>query len=171
MTVALSEIGAHPLPQKSQVQQSKLLLLGGDHSISLPALRALNELHGRPVAVVHFDAHLDTLHPSSYPSHWPSTQSDFTHGSMLWQAYLEGLVKANSSVHLGLRPRLTGNGVQDYEIDDEQGYLRIAVEEIDDIGARGIVRRISERVGDTPTYLSIDIDILDPAFAPGESWV
>ena len=154
-------------PERAEAQEKpKLLILGGDHSISLPALRALHTIHGQPIAVVHFDAHLDTLHPSSYPSVWNSQQTEFTHGSMFWKASNEGLVLAGSSVHVGLRTRLTGSGWDDYTRDDAQGYMRTG--DIDDIGVDGIIRQIMDRVGTkTPVYLSVDIDILDPAIAPG----
>lgn len=154
-------------PGKTEAgEKPKLLILGGDHSISLPALRALHNIHGQQIAVVHFDAHLDTLHPSSYPSVWKSQQTEFTHGSMFWKASNEGLVLGGSSVHVGLRTRLTGSGWDDYTRDDAQGYLRTG--DIDDIGVDGIIRQIMDRVGSkTPVYLSVDIDILDPAIAPG----
>ena len=150
----------------AEAEKPKLLILGGDHSISLPALRALHTIHGQPIAVVHFDAHLDTLHPSSYPSVWKSQQTEFTHGSMFWKASNEGLVLSGASVHVGLRTRLTGSGWDDYTRDDAQGYMRTG--DIDDIGVDGIIRQIMDRVGTkTPVYLSVDIDILDPAIAPG----
>ncbi|KAK5134978.1 hypothetical protein LTR08_005930 [Meristemomyces frigidus] len=148
----------------------KLLTLGGDHSIALPTLRALNKIHG-PVAVVHFDAHLDTWHPAKYPSAWiditnPAEQSFFTHGTMFWVAHNESLLLPNKSVHAGLRTRLSGTG--DNDDDDAQGWLRFACDDIDDVGAAGIARGIVEHVGvGTPVYLSIDIDVIDPGLAPG----
>ncbi|GAB7348408.1 hypothetical protein MBLNU459_g6841t1 [Dothideomycetes sp. NU459] len=153
------------------LQTSKLLTLGGDHSIALPALRALKAKHGKPMAVVHFDAHLDTWHPSKYPSYWldlddPHTQSFFTHGNMFWMAATEGLIANGSSVHAGLRTRLSDPG--DYDNDDQQGFLRISTDDIDDLGAKGIVDAILARVPeDYPVYLSIDIDVIDPGLAPG----
>ena len=149
----------------------KLLTLGGDHSIALPTLRALNRIYG-PVAVVHFDAHLDTWHPAKYPSAWVDTdsgdyqQSFFTHGTMFWVAHNESLVLENHSVHAGLRTRLSGVG--DNEDDDAQGWTRISTDDIDDLGIAAIATKIVEQVGlDTPTYLSIDIDVIDPGLAPG----
>ena len=153
------------------VQKPKLLTLGGDHSIVLGALRALRRIHGQRLAVVHFDAHLDTWHPAKYPSAWfdaqdSAEQSFFTHGSMFWQAAGEGLLSNGSNVHAGLRTRLTDEG--DWEDDDAQGWMRIQTDDIDDIGVKGIVHRILEHVGtERPVYLSIDIDVLDPGFAPG----
>ncbi|KAK4636821.1 Guanidinobutyrase [Fulvia fulva] len=148
----------------------KLLTLGGDHSIALPTLRALNKIHG-PVAVVHFDAHLDTWHPAKYPSAWiapedPTQQSFFTHGTMFWLAHNESLILEGKSVHAGLRTRLSNLG--DNEDDTAQGWSRIACDDIDDLGAVGVARKIVEHVGtETPVYLNIDIDVIDPGMAPG----
>jgi len=146
----------------------KLLTLGGDHSIALAALRALYKIYGQPIAVVHFDAHLDTWHPAKYPSPWESKQSDFNHGSMFWIASNEGLILNGSSVHGGLRTRLSGEGWDDYEDDDRQGFLRISADDIDDMGTSGIIDAIMNRVGtEVPVYLSLDIDVLDPGICPG----
>ncbi|KAI9373437.1 arginase family-domain-containing protein [Aspergillus egyptiacus] len=173
MTEALEELAA-PRPTMEEGQEAtgtkipRLLVLGGDHSVALPALRAMAKAHGEPVALVHFDAHLDTLHPSSYPSVWSSTQSEFTHGSMFWQAGNEGLLANGSSIHAGLRTRITGDDWADYVLDDQQGFVRLLTEDIDEMGPKGIVDAIVARVGETrPVYLSIDIDVLDPSIAPG----
>lgn len=167
MTSAFLELGSRaPAFAHSTNPKPKLLTLGGDHSIALPALRALNKIYGGPIAVLHFDAHLDTWHPAKYPSAWPSTQSDFTHGSMFWIASNEGLILNGSSAHAGLRSRLMG--WDDYEDDERQGFLRISADDIDEMGTAGIVSAILERIGtDTPTYLSLDIDVLDPGLCPG----
>lgn len=155
------------------LQKPKLLTLGGDHSIALPALRALKAAYGQPVAVVHFDAHLDTWHPAKYPSAWidpdePTTQSFFNHGSMFWLAATEGLIKNDSSVHAGLRTRLSGDDNSDHADDSQQGWIRIATDDIDDIGVSGVITSILNRVGtEMPVYLSIDIDVIDPGMAPG----
>lgn len=166
MTEAFSEL-AHR-PSASGRQHPKLLTLGGDHSLALPALRALNEIYG-PVAVLHFDAHLDTWHPGKYPSAWASEQSHFNHGSMFWIASNEGLILNGSSVHAGLRTRLSGNGWEDYEDDDRQGFMRISADDIDELdGPKGVARAIMERIGtEVPVYLSVDIDVIDPGLAPG----
>ncbi|KAF2745423.1 Arginase/deacetylase [Sporormia fimetaria CBS 119925] len=178
MTEAFEELGSRSPPSKSldsptpYLHKPKLLTLGGDHSIALPALRALKKIYGHPVTVVHFDAHLDTWDPAKYPSSWidpsdPSTQSFFNHGSMFWIADTEGLIANGSSVHAGLRTRLSGNDLSDYEDDTKQGWMRISTDDIDDIGPRGIVKAIMDRVGhDAPVYLSVDIDVIDPGMAP-----
>ena len=157
-----------PALQHSTNTHPKLLTLGGDHSVALPALRALNKIYGTPIAVVHFDAHLDTWHPNKYPSAWESKQSDFNHGSMFWIASNEGLILNGSSAHAGLRTRLSGDGWDDYIDDDRQGFLRISSDDIDDMGTAGIIAAIMERVGtDVPVYLSLDIDVVDPGLCPG----
>ncbi|KAK6443260.1 hypothetical protein LTR95_000085 [Oleoguttula sp. CCFEE 5521] len=158
---------------KSEVayrNKPKLLSLGGDHSIALPTLRALNSIYG-PVAVVHFDAHLDTWHPAKYPSAWidpedPSQQSFFTHGTMFWLAHNESLIAKDKSVHAGLRTRLSGIG--DNEEDTSQGWIRFSTDDIDDLGVETLAQQIVDHVGtETPVYLSIDIDVIDPGLAPG----
>lgn len=151
-------------------RKPKLLTLGGDHSIALAALRAVNKIYG-PVAVVHFDAHLDTWHPAKYPSAWvdqndPFPQSFFTHGTMFWIAHNESLITKGNSVHAGLRTRLSG--IEDNEDDDTQGWIRFSTDDMDDLGFADIAQRIVNHVGlNTPVYLSIDIDVIDPGLAPG----
>ncbi|KAJ4367414.1 hypothetical protein N0V83_006996 [Neocucurbitaria cava] len=179
MSEAFLELGKRSPTEKSAesgtgyLKKPKLLTLGGDHSIALPALRALKEVYGQPIAVVHFDAHLDTWHPAKYPSAWidpedMSTQSFFNHGSMFWIAATEGLIANSSSVHAGLRTRLSGDEPQDYEDDAQQGWIRIATDDIDEIGTKGVIETIMNRVGtEMPVYLSIDIDVIDPGLAPG----
>lgn len=179
MSEAFLELGKRGPTEKSAdsgveyFKRPKLLTLGGDHSIALPALRALKEVYGQPIAVVHFDAHLDTWHPAKYPSAWidpedSSQQSYFNHGSMFWLAATEGLIANGSSVHAGLRTRLSGDDAEDHADDSQQGWIRIATDDIDDIGASGIITSILNRVGTkTPVYLSIDIDVIDPGLAPG----
>ena len=168
MTAAFLELG-HRAPLSSSLAHPKLISLGGDHSLALPALRALNKVYGRPVAVLHFDAHLDTWHPAKYPSPWPSKQAEFNHGSMFWIASNEGLIMNGSSVHAGLRSRLSGDGWDDFVDDERQGFLRISADDIDDVGGpKGVVSMIFERIGtEVPVYLSVDIDVLDPGLAPG----
>ena len=149
----------------------KLVTLGGDHSVALPALRALYKIYGKPITVLHFDAHLDTWNPVRYTSYWISEQSHFNHGSFFHIASAEGLICNDTSAHAGLRTRLTGVDDGDYSNPGpEQGFLRIHADDIDDLGPAGVVERIVQRIGlDTnqPVYLSVDIDVLDPGTAPG----
>lgn len=165
MTAAYTELALRP--SVSGRQKPKLLTLGGDHSLTLPALRALYTAYGGPIAVLHFDAHLDTWHPEKYPSAWESKQSHYNHGSMFWIASNEGLILNGSSVHAGLRTRLSG--WDDYVDDTRQGFMRISTDDIDDMGGPdGVAKAIMERIGtEVPVYLSVDIDVIDPGLAPG----
>ncbi|THX81925.1 Arginase/deacetylase [Aureobasidium pullulans] len=152
------------------VRYPKLVTLGGDHSVALPALRALFEIYQRPIAVVHFDAHLDTWPgiKEEDDSYWFSDQSNYNHASVFWNAAREGLLANGSCIHAGLRTRLTGTSFQDYENDVQQGFMQIEIDDIDRWGVEGIAERILTRVGtEVPVYLSIDVDVLDVAFAPG----
>jgi len=168
MTTAYLEL-LHRTPSSTSLHaHPKIISLGGDHSIALAALRALKNVYKEPITVLHFDAHLDTWHPSKYPSPWPSKQAEFNHGSMFWLASNEGLIQNSSSVHAGLRTRLSGSDFDDYEDDNKQGFLRISADDIDDIGTKGIISTILKRIGrEKPVYLSVDIDVLDPGLAPG----
>ena len=169
MTQAYTELSRRrPSISNPNFKHPRLMTLGGDHSVALGALRALNRLYGRPIAVVHFDSHLDTWAPpqkdSGYP--WWSEQIMYHHGSVFWMASTEGLIANGSSVHAGLRTRLSG--LQDLDDDDRQGFLRISADEIDDIRPEGIVEKIYDRIGITmPVYLSFDIDVIDPGLCPG----
>ncbi|KAL1880663.1 hypothetical protein Daus18300_001275 [Diaporthe australafricana] len=170
MTEAFTELGSRR-PLSPLLEKPKLITLGGDHSLALPALRALNKIYGKPLRVLHFDAHLDTWHPAKYPSSWLTDQAHFNHGSMFWLAGSEGLLindTARPSVHAGLRTRLSGNGWDDFDDDTAQNWLRVVADDIDDMGTAGVVKAILDAIPlDDPVYLSVDIDVLDPAFAPG----
>ena len=112
--------------------------------------------HG-PVAVVHFDAHLDT---------WDSYfGAAYTHGTPFRRASEENLLDRSACLHVGTRgPLYAGSDLAD---DTGLGFQVVGSVEMDDLGARGVVERIRDRVGDRPVYVSVDIDVLDPAFAPG----
>ncbi|KAI1504161.1 agmatinase [Biscogniauxia marginata] len=173
MSTAFAELGERA-PVSPLLSRPRLITLGGDHSLALPALRALHAAYGAKLRVLHFDAHLDTWHPGKYPSYWSSEQTQFTHGSMFWLAGREGLLANASaggrpSVHAGLRTRLSGGDYGDYDDDDAQNWVRVSADEMDDLGgARGVADRVMAVLGtEDPVYLSVDIDVLDPAFAPG----
>lgn len=135
---------------------ARILALGGDHTISLPLLRSLNRRHG-PVAVVHFDAHLDT---------WETYfGAPYTHGTTFRRAAEEGLFLQGRSTHAGIRGPLYG--AQDLQDDQDLGFHILDCMTIAEAGAATIADRIVERAAGAPIYLSIDIDVLDPAFAPG----
>ena len=135
---------------------AKLITIGGDHTIALPLLRVMHEMYG-PVAVVHFDAHLDT---------WDTYfGAPLTHGTPFRRASEEGLIDKTGSMHVGIRGPLYSR--EDLTDDQVLGFQVIGSHEMDDMGWRGAVDRIKARVGNRPTYVSLDIDVLDPAFAPG----
>lgn len=135
---------------------AQLITLGGDHTIALPLLRAMHAKHG-PIAVVHFDAHLDT---------WDTYfGADYTHGTPFRRASEEGLLAEDSCMHIGIRGPLFST--KDLSDDTALGFTVVHTTDIDKVGVEGIVERLRRRVGDRPLYISIDIDVLDPAFAPG----
>lgn len=134
----------------------RVVLLGGDHTIALPSLQALHAVHG-PLALVHFDAHLDT---------WDTYfGAPCTHGTPFRRAAEQGLLVKDRSAHVGIRGSLYDRA--DLLDDADLGFTVVHCRDIDRIGVDGTIERILERVGDHPVYVSIDIDVLDPAFAPG----
>src|SRR6266487_2969508 len=132
----------------------KVIAVGGDHTIALPMLRSVVRENG-PVALVHFDAHLDT---------WDTYfNAPTTHGTIFRRAFEEGLLVEDHSIHVGIRGPLYDRG--DLEDDRRFGFRTIRASDIDVLGAAGAIAAITERVADLPVYLSIDIDVLDPSFA------
>ncbi len=133
-----------------------VVVLGGDHTIALPVLRALHAQHG-PIALVHFDAHLDT---------WDTYfDAPYTHGTPFRRAWEEQLLDADRTMHVGTRGSLYSD--RDLADDAEMGFDIIHARDMDRLGADKVREMIRERVGDAPVYVSIDIDVLDPGFAPG----
>ncbi|MFN8232926.1 MAG: agmatinase [Actinomycetota bacterium] len=133
-----------------------IVSMGGDHTVLLPLLRSANRRHGQ-VALVHFDAHLDT---------WDTYfGAPYTHGTLLRRAAEEGLFRDDASMHVGIRGPLYAG--QDLVDDAGFGFRTIGCDDVQSIGVDGVVGAIRERVGDHPLYISIDIDVLDPAHAPG----
>ncbi|KAI0308333.1 Arginase/deacetylase [Multifurca ochricompacta] len=146
---------------KDNKEHPKIVTLGGDHTIVLPILRSLNQVYG-PISVIHFDAHLDTWAPSD--AHSYTAQSRITHGSFFYIAREEGLL-SNTSVHAGIRCKMISEA--DLTTDEEAvGFKIISTDDIDDIGINEVIRRIRARIGDSPVYLSLDIDVIDPGLAP-----
>lgn len=134
----------------------RLLAIGGDHTITLPMLRAAKQAHGR-VALIHLDAHLDT---------WDSYFGEkLTHGTALRRAFEEGLFVPDKSIHVGTRGPIYDRS--DIDDDERIGFRTIRSSQLDVMGIDNAVEVIRDRVADCPVYLSIDIDVLDPAFAPG----
>ena len=134
-----------------------VLALGGDHTIALPLLRAAAARFG-PLSLVHFDAHLDT-----WDSYFGGAR--YTHGTPFRRAAEEGLLKLDRSVHVGTRGPQFSAG--DLAADAGLGFRLIDGRAIDSRGATAIAGEVREVVGDSAVYLSFDIDVLDPAFAPG----
>jgi agmatinase len=147
------EDGANSLLEKV----GSIVTIGGDHTIALPLLRAVNKKCGQPVALVHFDAHLDT---------WDTYfGAPYTHGTPFRRAREEELFLDDASMHVGIRGPLYSP--DDFKSDAELGFKIIHCDEFQTSTIEQIVKRIRDRVGDNPLYLSIDIDVLDPAHAPG----
>ncbi|KAE8360383.1 arginase family protein [Aspergillus caelatus] len=157
-------IGSRKPRNSQKADHVRLLSFGGDHTITLPALRALNPIWGK-VAILHFDSHLDTWDPRQLGGGL-TKYSEVTHGSMLHIAHEEGLLLEQGNMHLGSRSMLMD---QNYDLNNDArcGFTHIRARLIDELGIEGIVSRIVETVGDNLVYVSIDIDALDPAFAPG----
>jgi agmatinase len=137
-------------------QGTYLVAVGGDHTIALPLLRATAARHG-PLALVHFDAHLDT---------WDTYFGQrYTHGTPFRRAWEEGLLLRDHSMHVGLRgPLYDGSDLTD---DTAMGFAQVTTDEVAELGVATVVERIRTRVGTAPVYVSVDIDVLDPAHAPG----
>lgn len=135
---------------------ASVLTLGGDHTIALPILRAIAKEHG-PVAVLHFDAHLDT---------WDTYfGAPFTHGTPFRRASEEGLLDLERCQHVGIRGPLYGK--RDLEDDATLGFQIVRADDYESDGMASIIDRIRRRLDGGPVYVSIDIDVLDPAHAPG----
>ncbi|NYF17642.1 agmatinase [Microbacterium sp. AK009] len=135
---------------------ARLVTIGGDHTIALPLLRAVAERHG-PVAVIHFDAHLDT---------WDTYfGAPTTHGTPFRRASEEGLIDLTASMHVGIRGPLYDKS--DLSDDERLGFAIVTTDDIERDGVTRAIERIRARVAGAPIYLSIDIDVLDPAHAPG----
>jgi agmatinase len=135
---------------------AKLLTLGGDHTIVLPLLRAMHALHG-PIAVLHFDAHLDT---------WDTYFGEpYTHGTPFRRAAEEALLDPEHCLHIGIRGPLYSQ--RDLPESADLGFAVVHSADLDELGIAGTVGRMRERLGGRPVYVSVDIDVLDPSHAPG----
>lgn len=133
-----------------------LITIGGDHTIALGLLRALNRQYG-PIALVHFDAHLDT---------WDTYfNAAFTHGTPFRRAWEEKLLIKGKCVHVGTRGSIYDK--KDLTSDAELGFSIYSSIDFNKLSLEEIIQNIKTKIGDAPLYVSIDIDVLDPAFAPG----
>lgn len=153
---ALGDIPASMALIEAQAQQiGHLVAFGGDHSVTLPLLRALARRHGPP-ALVHFDAHVDT---------WPdSFGQPLGHGSVFYRAIEEGLIQPQHMIQVGIRSPMSRE-VHGWTLG--RGVTIIPALDAHETGPAAVASRIRDTVGDAAVYLSFDIDVLDPAFAPG----
>lgn len=124
------------------------LMLGGDHFSTYPVLRSLARAIGEPLSLIHFDAHSDT---------WADESGRIDHGTMFYHAAQQGIINPKTSAQIGIR---THN-------EDDHGFNIFSAEDVEARGAADIAQAVCEIVGQTPVYLTFDIDCLDPAFAPG----
>ena len=131
------------------------LSAGGDHSISLPILRAIAA--ERPVGMVHIDAHTDTCDEE--------LGSKFSHGTPFRRAVEEGLLDPKGTVQIGIRG--AQNSEEGWAFSLESGMRVIFIEEFTKLGVEAVITEARRVAGDGPTYISFDVDSLDPAFAPG----
>ncbi len=133
-----------------------LVTIGGDHTIALPLLRVMNRRFGK-VALLHFDAHLDT---------WDTYfGAAYTHGTPFRRAWEEGLLLEDRATHVGIRGPLFTR--QDLVDDERFGFAIVSAMDMESQGVGDVVERVRARLADAPVYVSIDIDVLDPAAAPG----
>jgi agmatinase len=135
---------------------SAFVALGGDHTIALPLLRAVHGRHG-PIALIHFDAHLDT---------WDTYfGAAYTHGTPFRRAHEEGLLATDRCAHVGIRGPLFSAE----DLTDDAGFEFTIVGAFDYLtrSVASVADELRERVGDLPVYVSIDVDVMDPAHAPG----
>jgi agmatinase len=154
--LALGDIPASlALIEEAAAGLAHLVALGGDHSITLPLLRALGRRRG-PCALVHFDAHVDT---------WPDTFGQrYGHGSVFYHAIEEGLVEPRRMIQIGIRSPVARE-THDWTL--AQGVTMITAPEVHESTPAAVAARIRAVVGEAPVSLRFDIDALDPAFAPG----
>jgi len=136
--------------------KKKFISCGGDHSTTLPLLRALHKHYKKPLGLIHFDAHFDT-----YPPAW---NKEYHHGTFVRHAVTEKLIDPTKTVQIGIRGP--------FAVKDDAAFAeknKFTVWNMDLIRARGVEALCSQwpDFGDMPVYLSFDVDSLDPAFAPG----
>ncbi len=156
-SLALGDIQGSLAAIQSQAESiGHLIALGGEHGIALPLLRALTQRIGRPVALVHFDAHVDT---------WPDNFGQaYAHGSPFYHAIEEGLIDPHKTIQIGIRSPVQRE-VMDWT--KGKGVTVLSAQDVHAATPAAVAERIRAVAGDAPAYLSFDIDALDPAFAPG----
>jgi agmatinase len=162
------DLGVNPFDLREAISQietgagaalaaaGRLVAIGGDHTVALPLLRVTAARHG-PVALIHFDAHLDT---------WDTYfGAPYTHGTPFRRAVEERLLDLDCSTHVGIRGPVYA--AADLTEDQGLGFAIVSTVDVARHGVDATIARIRDRVGTRPAYLSVDIDVLDPAHAPG----
>ena len=154
--VLIGDIGeSHRRIEQAASGLAHLCTLGGDHSISLPLLRAAARRHG-PLGLVHFDAHTDT---------WPENfGQDYAHGTPFYHAMEEGLIDPKRSIQIGIRAPMEADLMDKAEA---TGLSIRSADWVHENGAKAVAALIDEVSAGGASYLSFDVDALDPAFAPG----
>ena len=155
--IALGDLQASlALIERQAAESGHLIVLGGEHGVTLPLLRARAAWNGGPLALVHFDAHVDT---------WPDSFGQaFGHGSPFFHAIRESIVDPARMIPLGIRSPVQRE-VWDWTL--AQGVTILTAQDIHETGPAEAAARVAAVVGEAAAYLSFDIDALDPAFAPG----
>jgi agmatinase len=161
---------ASPLPEVRRAIEAQAaalmakhhcVFLGGDHSVTLSLLRAAKARYGggEPLAIVHFDAHCDT-----WSDHFGEPSG---HGTWTYEALQEGLISPAHTVQIGIRS--SGERAAREYVADQGGqiFTARALRGLDGAGLQPAIGAIRQRIGQRPVYLTLDIDVLDPAFAPG----
>ena len=156
-SIALGDIAESLKQIESQATGlNHLLCLGGEHGITLALLRALTKRTGKGLALVHFDAHVDT---------WPDNFGQiYGHGSVFYHAIEEGLIDPRKTIQIGIRSPVQRE-VWDWTTG--KGVIILTAQDVHECTPDAVAARIKTVVGSHPAYLSFDIDALDPAFAPG----
>ncbi|ODV94926.1 hypothetical protein PACTADRAFT_43408 [Pachysolen tannophilus NRRL Y-2460] len=147
-------------------EKPRIITLGGDHTVTLMNLRSAYEAFSKkPISALHFDSHIDTWDPKILGG-GISNYAGLNHGTFLHYAAEAGYINKDSSMHIGIRaPYIDPSDAQH---DEDCGFRLITSTDIDEIGVGGISKKIMDLVGtENPVYISLDIDVLDPAYAPG----
>ncbi|BBE72740.1 agmatinase [Oharaeibacter diazotrophicus] len=155
--IALGDIAKSLALIEAQAEGLKhLLAIGGEHGVSLALLRALRKRVGAPLAMVHFDAHVDT---------WPDNFGQvYGHGSPFFHAIEEGLIDPARTIQIGIRSPVQRE-VWDWTVG--KGVTILSAQDVHEIGPAAVAERVRAVVGTAPAYFTYDVDCLDPAFAPG----
>ncbi|MEM6712160.1 MAG: agmatinase [Pseudomonadota bacterium] len=166
MALGLSDLGdvpvmigdiaeSHRRIEETATGLSHVCAIGGDHSVSLPLIRAASKTHGS-LGLIHFDAHTDT-----WPENFGQT---LAHGTPFFHAIEDGLIDPTRSIQIGIRAPMEGDLFAKAEA---TGLKILSADDVHEMGPQAVTKMIKEVAGDSPSYLSFDVDALDPAFAPG----